>query len=192
MFTIAIRIDTFLHSFSMLLRFYNRIRSHTRPIKSYKETSSRRISTILSMRDSLVYSILLFIIKILLEYTSTTLLAERYESCFLFTFIIIILMENASFSLFFLFLKLRPQQLKNNKKVLLISKITQEQSRLFCTSNYLSSLCCQCSCLLLTLLSIFLQARDRRLIAATSLIFIIYQGCAVIYFFQLILGHACH
>ena len=79
MFTIAIRIDTFLHSFSMLLHFYNRIWSHTRPIKSYKETSSRRISTILSVRDSLVYSILLFIIKILLEYTSTTLLAERYK-----------------------------------------------------------------------------------------------------------------
>jgi len=64
---------------------------------------------------------------------------EQWLSCFLFT-LFIILMENASFSLFFvLFLKLRPQQLKNYKKVLLSSKITQDQSRLFSTSNYLSS-----------------------------------------------------
>ena len=58
--------------------------------------SSHRISTILSLENSIVYSILLFIIKILLENTSITTLAERYDSCFLFTFLLFILWERIS------------------------------------------------------------------------------------------------
>ena len=65
-------------------------------------TSFHRISTNPFMRDSLTSIFAEQYIKFLLENTSTTLLVERYESCFLFTFIIIILMENASFSLSFL------------------------------------------------------------------------------------------
>ena len=50
------------------------------------------------------------------------------------------------------------------------------------------------SCLPLTptLLSIFLQARDRQLFAATSIICTVYQACAVDSSFFLILGRAYH
>ena len=50
-----------------------------------------RISTYPLAQNSLVYSILLFIISFLLEYTSTTLLAKQYELRFIFIFLLFIL-----------------------------------------------------------------------------------------------------
>ena len=80
MFTIVIRIDTFLQSYSTTHQFYQVLQ---------RMPSYRRISTNPFMQDSLTSIFAEQYIKILLDHTSTTLLVKRYESCFLFTFLLI-------------------------------------------------------------------------------------------------------
>ena len=80
MFTIDIWFDTFLQSYSNTHQSYQVLRM----------TSYHRISTNPLMRDSLTSIFAEQYIKSLLKNTSTTLLVERYEWCFLFTFLLII------------------------------------------------------------------------------------------------------
>ena len=86
MFTIDIWIDTFLQSYSNTHQSYQVLRM----------TSYHRISTNPLMRDSLTSIFAEQYIKSLLKNTSTTLLVERYESCFLFTFLLFIFWERLS------------------------------------------------------------------------------------------------